>query len=228
MDCDKQASMKKIFISLVILAFLHGSPSSFAAPRSIASVTRNHVERLDEMHRQAAEFLTVNDFHSALRVYTDIILMEPDDETAYEGLGQIHLIQGQTKKAREAFENALQINPDNEVAAAGIKKILDPDGAEDMTSRTEIARETPLPEKPAAVKKVPRTLSGMRLGKLYVQRFQMALRIAGAYDGPIDGLLNKKTRQSIRNFQMDHGLENTGSVNAATWDSLSLYLSHDR
>jgi len=59
----------------------------------------------------------------------DILLMEPDDETAYTGLARSIWCRGRYKMANEAFQNALNINGNNEVALAGIRKIMDPDGS---------------------------------------------------------------------------------------------------
>ena len=137
--------MKKALVLVSLFPLLIWVHSALAAPRGISSVTPNHIARLDDLHRQASDFILVNDFASALRVYMDIVLMEPDDETAYDGMGSVYLIQGQTQKAREAFEIALQINPENEVALAGMKKIMDPDGVDGAVTPSDISGD-PHPE----------------------------------------------------------------------------------
>ena len=111
--------------SLLIAAFLLLSPALLlAAEPPIAT--------LEKMHRRAQECFLLSDFETALSVYSEILLLEPDDDTAYAGMGQIYLIRGQLKKAYDVFKNALHIDPENEIAIAGIKAILDPDGVEGL------------------------------------------------------------------------------------------------
>ena len=192
---------------------------------SLDAVTDQHLAQLEEMHDRAANFLMANDFDSAQRAYTDILLMEPDDETSYVNLGGIYLIRGEMNKARDSFENALNIDPYNEVAIAGIKKIMDPDGNREITDRIEKAvKLPPPPQEPAIVRPALPVISRTRTGKLYLQRLQMGLKIAGAYRGPVDGFFHEELKASIRNFQKDHGLIVSGTVTPATWNSLSLYL----
>jgi hypothetical protein len=51
---------------------------------------------------------------------------------------------------------------------------------------------------------------------------QMQLRRDGYYAGPIDGVLGPMTRQAIANFQADHGLAVTSTVDAPTLATLGL------
>lgn len=96
------------------------------------ALSEDPVPALEKMHRRAEEQLLINDFETALKIYDEIILLEPDDDIAYAAMGRIYLIQGQLKKAYDAFRNALDIDPDNEVAIAGIKAVMDPDGVEGL------------------------------------------------------------------------------------------------
>ena len=144
-----------IFISLFSVACTACFVSGAAAqPGGFAAVTPEKIAELETMHQQAIDSLIKNDFQSAIRAYSDILLMEPDDETAYTGLGQIYTILGHYKKAHEAFQNALQINPDNEVALSGIQKIMDPDGAEGMTNPRQIEVEAALADIPPTSSRV--------------------------------------------------------------------------
>lgn len=265
---------------------------------SMTSLSREKIVQLETMHQQATDSLLKNDFSDAIRIYSDILLMEPDDEVAYTNLGQIHMILGQQKRAHEAFKNALDINPNNETAIVGIQKILDPDGVEGMISKEEIRSEPLLPEKirtelvpvpeeiqrsgvpleilnPQWVKNfvpgkrsmpqrarsvvlpltvtpkkilnsaqrsdasqanIPVSFSGrkskapklstlmLRPGRLRIQRFQMALKNGGFYNGRVNGLLGGTTRRALIRFQKQHGLLANGKTSAETWTQLQPYL----
>jgi tetratricopeptide (TPR) repeat protein len=230
-----------------------------AQPSSFGGVTPEKVAELEAMHQQATDFLLKNDFQSAIKTYSDILLMEPDDETAYTALGQTYLVLAQYKKAHDAFQNALDINPDNQVALYGIQKIMDPDGIEGMVNQgqmeTEIftpapPRETPILDAPkllpfaafdgrspaarakksgvAAPKKTktPRkNLSAFgRPGLLHAQRVQMALKNAGYYNGPVNGLIGGSTKKALIGFQTKAGLKPNGKITSETWRLLSSQL----
>ena len=236
------------------------SAASYAQP--FGSVTPEKIAELESMHQQAMDSLLKNDFQGAIRAYSDILLMEPDDETAYTGLGQIYMIQGHFKKAHEAFQRALDINPENEVALVGVQRILDPDGTEGMVSRLQAQTEPLLPEAAAPLQAVSAPVSapqaGMaprqsavkakkgyvspapaprpasqkvrrsprlgRLGLLHAQRLQMALRKAGFYSGPVNGMIGSQTKSAIRDFQNKFGIQPSGRMTSATWSKLSEYL----
>lgn len=115
-----------IFLALCLLA----SPAALAAELPDDRI-KQEIAQLEQMHRQAETLITENRFREAVRLYSDIILVEPDDEIAYANMGHAYLILGDYGRAREAFLNALHINPENEMAYIGMQKIVDPDG---MTS----------------------------------------------------------------------------------------------
>lgn len=52
--------------------------------------------------------------------YENIILQNPDDDSGFANLGYARMIVGDFLKAREAFLQALEINPDNSGALQGI------------------------------------------------------------------------------------------------------------
>lgn len=86
------------------------------------------VSRLEALHAQAEDLIVSQRFRDALEVYQEILFLEPDDEVAYVNSGRIHLILGNFDQAGRAYENALDINPANEEALAGLERIADPDG----------------------------------------------------------------------------------------------------
>jgi peptidoglycan hydrolase-like protein with peptidoglycan-binding domain len=45
---------------------------------------------------------------------------------------------------------------------------------------------------------------------------QRRLRMKGYYHGPINGLKNRRTVRALRNFQFDHNLSETGTLNSKT------------
>lgn len=256
-----------LFYSLLLILI---APAA-QAQSGFSSVTPERVAELEMMHQRAMDSLLKNDFQGAIRAYSDILLVEPDDETAYTGLGQIYLVQGHYKEANEAFRNALHINSENEVALAGIRKIMDPDGVEGMTSRVEtenegmfqaavemaaatpgappleapaqsyagaekrlsavkikkgtlISKPAPKPSAPV-LSAAPRAPRPGKLGLLHAQRTQMALKNAGFYSGPVNGLIGGSTKKAIREFQKSFGIEASGRMTAVTWTKLSEYLN---
>ncbi len=54
---------------------------------------------------------------------------------------------------------------------------------------------------------------------------QTALKNAGFYQGEIDGLVGKETREAIRKFQEANGLNPDGVAGSRTWALLSRYLT---
>ena len=150
-------TVRLFFIAVLGIASVGGFVPMAAAqqPGNFASVGPEKISELESMHQQAIDSLLKNDFQGAIRAYSDILLMEPDDETAYTGLGQIYMILGHAKKAHEAFQNALDINPNNEVALYGIQKIMDPDGTEGMTNPRQLENEEAL----AAIPPLPASTS---------------------------------------------------------------------
>jgi tetratricopeptide (TPR) repeat protein len=109
---------------LTLLFLLFSTP---ALAGSLAS-DEAKIEELSELHAQADQFLAEDKCFEALVIYQNILLIEADDEVAYTNSGYCHMLTGNFTKAKESFENALHINPENEVAQMGLRKIKDPDG----------------------------------------------------------------------------------------------------
>jgi tetratricopeptide (TPR) repeat protein len=220
---------KNYFILLFVLVLSARGPTRLWAQSSLfTTVTSEKVAQLETLHQQATDLLLRNDFQAAIRIYSDILLMEPDDETAYTALGQIYLVLGQYKRSHEAFRNALHINPDNQVAANGIQKIMDPDGVEGMITPEEALSEAPAPAplRRTSVALTPRgPVKSGRTGLLNAQRIQMALKNAGFYHGQVNGLIGGSTKKAVVSFQEEMKLPATGRVTSDTWRVLSAQLS---
>lgn len=59
----------------------------------------------------------------------------------------------------------------------------------------------------------------------YIQDIQIALKNAGYYTGPIDGIIGRQTTKAIQDFQKENNLQVDGKVEPETWDLLSQYLN---
>lgn len=69
---------------------------------------------------------------------------------------------------------------------------------------------------------VYRTPSGFELPS---HDIQSALKNAGYYQGNVDGKIGPATKDAVKAFQRDNGLEADGVVGRRTWDKLKPYLS---
>lgn len=68
---------------------------------------------------------------------------------------------------------------------------------------------------------VYRTPSGFELPSSNIQK---ALKNAGYYQGSIDGKVGQGTKEALKSFQRDHGLQADGVCGRRTWDKLRSYL----
>lgn len=177
------------------------------------------LSRVEDLHRRAEHRIVGDDFRGALSVYTDILLIEPDDETAYVNMGRCYMILGDFDRAKDAFRNALAIDPDNELAAEGLTLILDPDGR--ASDESEPAPSIPAPEPGAELLHIPGILKAPEPAEV-----QQALKNAGLYDGAVDGQLGLKSREGIQRFQMRRGLLPDGIAGPKTWELLKRYLEN--
>lgn len=133
-----------LFLFFGLLTASAVSAGVYAAPdlpTNILHANESSIETLERLHAHAEAQIINNDFDGAIRTYSDILLIEPDDETAYTGLGHCYLVLGQFKKANDAYRHALSINPENESAILGIQKIMDPDGLEGMVHPLQVEAE---------------------------------------------------------------------------------------
>jgi murein L,D-transpeptidase YcbB/YkuD len=67
-----------------------------------------------------------------------------------------------------------------------------------------------------------RTPSGFELPS---NNIQAALKNAGYYQGNVDGKIGPATKDALKSFQRDNGLEADGVCGRRTWDKLKPYLS---
>lgn len=121
--------MKKI---LLVLGILLSSSPAFAETEwdeseNFTSATRQEIRDLEVLHFRAQQLIEGGNMRAAVSIYWEIILLEPDDDAAYTNLGQLYLVLGDNARAKDAFQNALHINPENEAAQAGFFKITRPD-----------------------------------------------------------------------------------------------------
>ena len=65
-----------------------------------------------------------------------------------------------------------------------------------------------------------RTPSGFELPAIGIQR---ALKKAGYYQGVLDGKVGSRTKEAIKNFQRDNGLETDGVCGRQTWARLQQF-----
>jgi tetratricopeptide (TPR) repeat protein len=113
---------------------------------SVTQVTDSAITQLELLHAKAAKRMEEMKPREAIKLYIDILLIEPDDDAAYTNMGQAYLMLGDAARAKDAFLNALHINPDNEIALAGLKNIADPDGtiaSGEMHDTPEESSKTP-------------------------------------------------------------------------------------
>lgn len=101
--------------------------SAEETPASLTSPSQEHIGKIRSLHLGAEDLMEAERYRQALELYFEIILLEPDDETAYANMGRAYMILGQYERAENAFLNALHINPENELAFLGLQKLRDPD-----------------------------------------------------------------------------------------------------
>lgn len=78
-----------------------------------------------------------------------------------------------------------------------------------------------LQEEEAVIRGIYRTPSGFELPSINIQK---ALKNAGYYQGNLDGKIGPKTRDAVKAFQRDNGLEADGVVGRGTWAKLKAHL----
>lgn len=206
-----QHPLPLLLISSVFVLGISSAALAGETPSSFRSISEAQTQQLGKLHQRAEEYILTNNFKAAIRMYDEIVLLEPDDETAYTGLGQCYLVLGDFDRAKNAYLNALHINPNNEVAYLGLQKIEDPD----TLTRTEEIRE---PVKPAE----PNPQETPILSREEI--IQTALKNAGLYTGPIDGRIGPATRKAVSDFQARHEIKVDGKVGPQTMALLQPYL----
>ena len=93
-------------------------------------------------------------------------------------------------------------------------------------SRPEVDMSTQMPStvepmpQELAVSQAPESESVSR-----IRDVQAALKNAGFEPGSIDGVMGRKTKRAVREFQSTNGLKVDGKVGPKTWAALQKYLS---
>ena len=268
----------------VLTAFLSLASPLRAADATLsknAVVSDEEIQKLEAIHSRAEDRILKNDFRAAIKIYQEILLEEPDDETSFTGMAQCYMVLGDFPRAKDAYQNALHINPDNETALLGLQKIADPDSM-NIVERETVSEPAPLESLPvlpagpeptassipapvpaaipirypqeAAAAPAPKAVAPMlapvptdpddiRLGARKsmapysvdipkplkdlsrTQLVQAALKNAGLYRGPIDGIIGPFTRKAIREFQAKYDLVVDGKPGPKTWELLQPFLN---
>ena len=78
-----------------------------------------------------------------------------------------------------------------------------------------------LREEESVIKGIYRTPSGFELPSINIQK---ALKNAGYYQGNLDGKIGPMTRDAVKAFQRDNGMEADGVVGRTTWNRLKAHL----
>ena len=190
---------------------------------------------LEKLHGRAEGLIAVNDFRGAIRLYSEIILAEPDDAAAYADMGRCYMILGDFERAESAFKNALHIDPANTTALEGLMRIHDPDMdryfEEKSAALPDVApgfveKETaPAPKTVAPAPTIPAFAPTPEpdARTLKRRRAQTALRNAGFFHGEINGYFGPDTKAAVQNFQMQNGLIPDGVIGTKTWNLLQEY-----
>lgn len=90
-------------------------------------------------------------------------------------------------------------------------------------AKMSIVEETMIVEGPVkggSGANVYRTPSGFTI---QTTSLQSALKNAGYYTGPVDGVAGHQTKDAIRRFQADNGLKTDGICGRKTWAKLKVY-----
>jgi len=97
-------------------------------------------------------------------------------------------------------------------------------GELDKTQETETAVSTS--ENPISAEAAPKAkVSDLRMTD---KNIQTALKNANLYTGRIDGIIGKKTKKAIKEFQQANGLVADGIVGKKTWVVLKKYLENEK
>ena len=62
------------------------------------------------------------------------------------------------------------------------------------------------------------------ISRVSTKEIQTALKNAGFYPRPIDGVMGPQTKEAIRSFQKENGLKADGIIGKKTWSKLHKYL----
>lgn len=80
------------------------------------------------LREEGQRLISIGKYDEALKMYQNLVLENANDDESYVQIGHLCMIKGQPNKARDAYETALQINPENMAAAQALEQIAYPDG----------------------------------------------------------------------------------------------------
>jgi peptidoglycan hydrolase-like protein with peptidoglycan-binding domain len=102
------------------------------------------------------------------------------------------------------------------IAGTALDYAADPGNAVADSDNTITAGSTP------AVSHTPESWRGGDfIRKDDIRWAQLELRYRGLYKGSLDGVLGPKTRQALAQFQKNNSLDQTASLDAQTWETLT-------
>ena len=64
------------------------------------------------------------------------------------------------------------------------------------------------------------TTSAMTASEILIRAAQQQLKYSGLYNGSVDGKMSSETQQAFRQFQQQHGLRQSGTLDEKTYTAL--------
>jgi len=64
------------------------------------------------------------------------------------------------------------------------------------------------------------TPSTMTASEILIRAAQQQLKYSGLYDGSVDGKMSSETQRALRQFQQQHGLRQSGTLDEKTYTAL--------
>ena len=123
----RRLTLMVLFYGALSVCYLIPLDAAESTQKNFTSIRQEDMDQIENLHERAQELVTQRNFREAINIYSEILLTEPDDDGAYTNMGQAYMVLGDFERAKDAFQNALDINPDNDIATFGLRKIADPD-----------------------------------------------------------------------------------------------------
>ncbi len=132
----------------------------------------------------------------------------------------VTILVGCTQKTQEESTSVSETAPDAATVVVE-EKVASPEPVKEQSQSMvqDTAVSSVVSQEGAAI------ASSEALEKPTDEQIQTALKNAGLYDGSIDGVMGKKTKKAIEDFQSQNNLVVDGKVGRQTWDKLKTYLS---
>ena len=70
---------------------------------------------------------------------------------------------------------------------------------------------------PGSAMQMPSTVTA---SELLIRAVQQQLKFSGLYNGPVDGNMSPETQRAFRQFQQQHGLRQSGTLDSRTYTAL--------